>query len=61
MSENPLLEIRYDIPFSQIQPQHIEPAIKALLAEAEGGARGHPKGPRPPHLGKYPAAPRPAG
>ncbi|MCS7195339.1 MAG: M3 family metallopeptidase, partial [Meiothermus sp.] len=35
MSENPLLEIRYDIPFSQIQPQHIEPAIKALLAEAE--------------------------
>ncbi len=35
MSENPLLEIRYDIPFSRIQPQHVEPAIKTLLAEAE--------------------------
>ncbi|GEM83409.1 M3 family metallopeptidase [Meiothermus hypogaeus] len=35
MSENPLLEIRYDIPFSQIRPQHIEPAIQTLLAQAE--------------------------
>ncbi|MCS7067367.1 MAG: M3 family metallopeptidase [Meiothermus sp.] len=35
MSENPLLEIRYDIPFSEIQPQHIEPAIQTLLARAE--------------------------
>lgn len=35
MSENPLLEIRYDIPFGEIQPQHIEPAIQTLLARAE--------------------------
>ncbi len=35
MSENPLLEIRYDIPFQEIKPQHIEPAIQALLAQAE--------------------------
>ncbi len=35
MSENPLLEIRYDIRFDEIQPQHIEPAIQTLLARAE--------------------------
>jgi oligopeptidase A len=35
MWENPLLEIRYDIPFAEIQPQHIEPAIQTLLARAE--------------------------
>ncbi|MFN3392573.1 MAG: M3 family metallopeptidase [Meiothermus ruber] len=35
MSENPLLEVRYDVPFSQIRPEHIEPAIQTLLAQAE--------------------------
>jgi len=35
MSENPLLEIRYDIPFGEIQPQHIVPAIQTLIAHAE--------------------------
>jgi len=35
MTENPLLEVRYDIPFSQIRPEHIEPAIQHLLAQAE--------------------------
>ena len=35
MPENPLLQIRYDIPFSQIRPEHIEPAIQHLLAQAE--------------------------
>lgn len=30
-----MLEIRYDIPFDEIQPQHIEPAIQTLLARAE--------------------------
>jgi len=35
MSENPLLQTRYDIPFSQIRPEHIEPAIQSLLAQAE--------------------------
>ncbi len=35
MSENPLLEVRYDIPFTEIRPEHIEPAIQTLLARAE--------------------------
>jgi oligopeptidase A len=35
MHENPLLEIRYDTPFDDIQPQHIEPAIQTLIARAE--------------------------
>jgi len=35
MPENPLLQIRYDIPFGQIRPEHIEPAIQHLLAQAE--------------------------
>lgn len=30
-----MLEIHYDIPFADIQPQHIEPAIQTLLARAE--------------------------
>ncbi len=30
-----MLQIRYDIPFAEIQPQHIEPAIQTLLARAE--------------------------
>lgn len=35
MSENPLLEVRYEIPFSKIRPEHIEPAIQTLIARAE--------------------------
>ncbi len=35
MLENPLLEIHYDIPFGEIQPQHIEPAIQTLIVRAE--------------------------
>ncbi|RDI95250.1 M3 family peptidase [Meiothermus sp. QL-1] len=35
MDKNPLTEIRFDIPFDEIQPAHIEPAIQALLREAE--------------------------
>ncbi len=34
MSANPLTEIRFRIPFDQIQAEHVEPAIDALLAEA---------------------------
>ena len=33
MPENPLLEVRFRIPFDQILPEHIEPAIAALLRE----------------------------
>jgi len=32
---NPLLEIRFQIPFDQIRAEHIEPAAKELLKEAE--------------------------
>jgi len=39
MTENPLLKVRYDIPFSQIRPEHIEPAIQQLLAQAEAEFR----------------------
>ena len=31
---NPLLEIRFHIPFDQIKAEHVEPAIDALLEEA---------------------------
>jgi oligopeptidase A len=31
---NPLLEVKFQIPFDQIQAEHVEPAIDALLAQA---------------------------
>lgn len=34
-STNPLLQIRFEIPFDQIVPAHVEPAVTALLAEAQ--------------------------
>jgi oligopeptidase A len=34
MSENPLLEVRFRIPFDQIRPTQIEPAIVELLRDA---------------------------
>ena len=33
---NPLSTIQFTVPFDQIKPEHIEPAIAALIAEAEG-------------------------
>jgi oligopeptidase A len=33
-SPNPLLEIRFEIPFDQVRPEHVEPAIEILLAQA---------------------------
>ena len=35
MSENPLLEVRFRIPFDQIRPEHIQPAIAELLKNAQ--------------------------
>jgi oligopeptidase A len=32
--ENPLLEIRFEIPFDQIRTEHVKPAITQLLADA---------------------------
>ena len=34
MPDNPLLEVRFRIPFDQIRPEHIEPAISELLTDA---------------------------
>ncbi len=34
-STNPLLEIKFKIPFEQIKAKHVEPAIDALIAEAQ--------------------------
>ena len=31
---NPLLSVRFDIPFGQIAPEHVEPAIDSLIADA---------------------------
>src|SRR4051812_17028461 len=33
-SENPLLSLGYEIPFDRIRGEHVEPAARALLAEA---------------------------
>ena len=33
-SENPLLEIRFDVPFDRIRPEHVEPAARQLIDEA---------------------------
>ncbi|RIH85002.1 Oligopeptidase A [Calidithermus terrae] len=35
MAQNPLLDLGFDIPFEQIKPEHVEPAIRALIAGAE--------------------------
>lgn len=35
LEANPLSEIRYQIPFRTIQPEHIQPAVLALLEEAK--------------------------
>jgi oligopeptidase A len=32
--KNPLLEIQFRVPFDQIQPEHVQPAIEELLADA---------------------------
>ena len=34
MTENPLLRVQFRVPFDQIRPEHVEPAIDQLLAEA---------------------------
>lgn len=34
-SSNPLLEIRFEIPFDQVRPEHVIPGIKILLEDAK--------------------------
>lgn len=33
--QNPLLEVKFKMPFDSVKPEHIEPAIKALIAESK--------------------------
>lgn len=46
--ENPLLQIRFDVPFDRIRPEHVEPAIRELLDDARRriDAIAAEKGPR---------------
>jgi oligopeptidase A len=34
-SDNPLLDLSFDIPFGEIRPEHVQPAIALLLADAD--------------------------
>src|ERR1700730_197292 len=34
MSENPLLQIQFEIPFDSIEPGHVEPAVQELLKDS---------------------------
>ncbi|MFY0540192.1 hypothetical protein [Nannocystis pusilla] len=34
MTANPLLRVQFRVPFDQIEPEHVEPAIAELLADA---------------------------
>jgi oligopeptidase A len=45
---NPLLDIRFQIPFDRIRAQHVEPAVDELLADARGrlGAIAQERAPR---------------
>ncbi len=44
---NPLLEIRYRIPFDQVRAEHVEPAIQELLREAQARVDAIAAGPAP--------------
>src|SRR4026209_2484017 len=35
LADNPLLSMGPDIPFDQIRAEHVEPGLRALLAEAQ--------------------------
>jgi oligopeptidase A len=36
MSDNPLLTIKFQIPFDRVRPEHVEPAIRELIALSQG-------------------------
>lgn len=40
LTENPLLEPRFNIPFDQIKPEHIAPAVEQLIRLAQGRLEG---------------------
>ena len=35
MIENPLLEVKFRIPFDQVRPEHVQPAVQQLLARSQ--------------------------
>ena len=35
MQDNPLLSLRFEVPFDQIKPEHVQPAIQSLIAQAD--------------------------
>ncbi|HKD09412.1 MAG TPA: M3 family metallopeptidase [Bryobacteraceae bacterium] len=37
MSDNPLLKIEFEIPFDRVRPEHVEPAIRELIASSQRG------------------------
>jgi oligopeptidase A len=37
MLENPLLEIEFRIPFDEIRPEHVQPAVQSLLEQSQQG------------------------
>src|SRR5437763_3421087 len=46
---NPLLKIQFPIPFDQIQPEHVEPAMEQLLADARERLEQTTRSERPLH------------
>jgi oligopeptidase A len=46
---NPLLEIQFRVPFDQIKPEHVEPAIDELLKDAQQRLDATIRDPRPLH------------
>lgn len=42
-SENPLLEVRSNIPFDVVRPEHVRPAVKALVESAQAALDGIPR------------------
>jgi oligopeptidase A len=36
MPDNPLLSVQFHIPFDKIKPEHVEPGILELVAQAQG-------------------------
>src|SRR5580658_7477572 len=35
MSDNPLLSVKFHIPFDQVRAEHVEPGVRALLKQAQ--------------------------
>ena len=47
MSENPLLQIQFEIPFDRIEAAHVEPAVEQLLKESAANLEAFAADPAP--------------